>query len=552
MTLMLRTGTAALFVLASQGAHAAPSIVVDAMSGRIIHAEQATDPWFPASITKLMTTYVALREIKAGRLTLETPLVVSKRAASAAPSKVGFKTGSEVTLENALKIIMVKSANDVSITIAEGIGGSVEAFSAMMNREAARLGMRESHFVNPNGLPDPQNSTSARDMAILARAMITEMADYEELWGIGAIRLGKRVMQNTNGLIGRYPGADGMKTGFICSSGFNVVASASRNGRRIIVVVLGSPNAVERTIKAADLFDKGFAHSGWGGGQALFDLPTGVGSPPDLRPEICGKRRPPSEEEGEFVAPVSASLSSHDSNPSLLMLENPSPAASAVRAASGGRRTLGPRAKFDPVIVYAGRAPGSKVAARGPGAPVAVAVRAGSDVTPATAPVAGPQVGLPAPGAIRRPSQGALPQSANAFAPSSPAPGAIRPTGRPAPLDTAGAPIVLQGALLNSSAAPALRPSSAAAIGGGARAVRQDGSGGITPPARPQGVASTGPSAKPALKPVKPVAGKKMATKPKPAAKPAAKPAVKPKPPAQAKPAVTGATAKPPRQASAD
>jgi D-alanyl-D-alanine carboxypeptidase len=231
MTLMLRFGAVALLVAASHSAQAGPSIVVDATSGRIIHAEDATAPWFPASITKLMTAYVALREVKAGRINFETPLVVSKRAASAAPSKIGFKPGSEVTLENALKIIMVKSANDVSITIAEGVGGSVDAFSAMMNREAARLGMRESNFVNPNGLPDARNSTSARDMAVLARAMLTEMPEYEELWGIGAIRLGKRVMQNTNGLIGRYPGADGMKTGFICSSGFNVVASASRNGQ---------------------------------------------------------------------------------------------------------------------------------------------------------------------------------------------------------------------------------------------------------------------------------------------------------------------------------
>jgi D-alanyl-D-alanine carboxypeptidase len=523
MTLMLRFGAVALLVAASHSAQAGPSIVVDATSGRIIHAEDATAPWFPASITKLMTAYVALREVKAGRINFETPLVVSKRAASAAPSKIGFKPGSEVTLENALKIIMVKSANDVSITIAEGVGGSVDAFSAMMNREAARLGMRESNFVNPNGLPDARNSTSARDMAVLARAMLTEMPEYEELWGIGAIRLGKRVMQNTNGLIGRYPGADGMKTGFICSSGFNVVASASRNGRRIIVVVLGSPTAAERTIKAADLFDKGFSHSGWGGGQALFDLPSGAGSPPDMRPEICGKNRIPIEDESDSFGPVTAASTVHDSNPSLAIFANPEPASSSVRISSGARRTLGPRAKFDPIQIYAGRAPGTKLAARGPGAPVTAAIRPSETANTAIPVASGPQVTLPAAGAIRRPSQGQLPANANAYAQPSQAAGAIRPSGKPAPLNTTGAPILLQGSVLGSTT-PALRPSAAASIVGGAKPARRDNAGRITPPARPVGLAATGSSAQ-----------AESQAKPKEAAKP--KSVAKPKPVAKSKPA---------------
>ena len=119
--------------------------------------------------------------------------------------------------------------------------------------------MRESRFANPHGLPDERNQTSARDMAILARALLREFPEYSDLFHIGAIQFGRRVMRNTNGLIGRYPGADGMKTGFICSSGFNVVASATRNGRHLITVVLGAPSANERTIKAAELFDRGFS-----------------------------------------------------------------------------------------------------------------------------------------------------------------------------------------------------------------------------------------------------------------------------------------------------
>lgn len=453
-------------------AAAAPELVIDASTGQVLHAQEATDPWFPASVTKLMTAYVALREVRNGRLTMDTPLVVSARAAKERPSKMGFKPGTQVTLENALRMIMVKSANDVSVTIAEGVGGSVEGFSDMMNREAARLGMRESRFVNPNGLPDDRMSTSARDMAILARAILMEFPEHEDLWGIGAIRHGKRVMQNTNGLIGRYPGADGMKTGFICASGFNVVASASRGGRRIIAVVMGSPSAAERTIRTAELFDRGFAGSGWGFGvgRTIYDLPAGVGTPPNLRPEICGKRRAPSEEEGEVVLNAVTASAAHDSNPALAMLAAPVPAASTVRG-DGGRRTLGPRARFEPITVYTGPAPGSKAVARGPGAPAVAAA---------------PAV----------PTTQEAPAAARAFAPARPAaPGQIAPVqAGAAPLSaTTSAPILLQGAVRGGqspsapSAAPA-RPAAAAAIGAGARPTQRQNAGGIARTAKPQTV----------------------------------------------------------------
>src|SRR4030095_4720454 len=139
---------------------------------------------------------------------------------------------------------------------------SVEGFADMMNAAAQRLGMRESYFVNPNGLPDERNRTSARDLALLGRALITEFPQNRPLFGIGAIKFGRRVMKNTNGLIGRYPGADGMKTGFICASGFNVVATAARRGRKLIVVVFGSRSGAVRSEKAAQLFEKGFASGG--------------------------------------------------------------------------------------------------------------------------------------------------------------------------------------------------------------------------------------------------------------------------------------------------
>lgn len=157
----------AIVLLAAAGrAEAAPSIVIDAQSGRVLHAEDATKPWYPASLTKLMTTYVALQAVRSGRISLDTPMVYSPRAQLERPSKMGFPVGTVITLDNALKILMVRSANDVAVTIAEGVSGSVENFALEMNETALRLGMTTSRFANPNGWHDPAQVSSARDMAI--------------------------------------------------------------------------------------------------------------------------------------------------------------------------------------------------------------------------------------------------------------------------------------------------------------------------------------------------------------------------------------------------
>jgi D-alanyl-D-alanine carboxypeptidase len=292
----------AVFAIASMLGGAAlangPALVVEVDSGRVLHAERATDPWFPASITKLMTTYVALDLVRQGRASMDQLLTVSERAEALPPSKMAFKPGTQIRLDNALKIIMVKSANDVAATIAENLGGSIEGFADLMNDEAQRLGMHESHFVNPHGLPDDRNQTSARDMAILARALLREFPNQEYLFHIGAIQFGRRIMRNHNGLIGRYPGADGMKTGFICAGGFNVVATATRNGRRLITVVLGSPSANERTLKAAELFDRGFVSRATFASPTLEALPaSNLREPPNMRSVICDRRGPVPEED---------------------------------------------------------------------------------------------------------------------------------------------------------------------------------------------------------------------------------------------------------------
>ena len=227
-------------VLAPCVAHAEALLVIEADTGKVLQAENATYPWYPASVTKLMTAYVTLKAVKDGRITLDTLLTVSPVAASQSPSKMGFRPGTQVTVDNALKMMLVKSANDMAVVLAEGVGGSIDGFSAQMNETAQKLGMTQTSYVNPNGLPADGQITSARDLAILARAIIHDLPEYEYFVHIPSIRFGRRITQNFNRLIGRYPGADGFKTGFICASGYNLVASATRDGKRLIAVVLGA------------------------------------------------------------------------------------------------------------------------------------------------------------------------------------------------------------------------------------------------------------------------------------------------------------------------
>ena len=296
---------AALALAGTTQARAEAQLLIEASTGKVLHAENATYPWYPASVTKLMTAYTTLRAIKEGRIGFDTLLTVSRNAAAQQPTKMGFKVGTRVTVDNALKMLMVKSANDMAVAIAEGVGGSIEGFADMMNANARRLGMTESHFVNPNGLPAENHVTSARDLGILARALIQEFPEDDSYWHIHAIQYGNRVMHNYNSLLDRYPGADGMKTGFICASGYNVVASATRNGRRLIAIVLGAYSGAVRAQKAAALLERGFNSGGlsWltpslGTVDALAPIDA---QPPNLREEMCGghRRKPPAEDNDE-------------------------------------------------------------------------------------------------------------------------------------------------------------------------------------------------------------------------------------------------------------
>ena len=326
--------------LAPVAAEAGPSVVVDVTSGQVLEQDQATKPWYPASLTKLMTVYVALSAVRDGRTTLDTPFIMSPRAARMAPSKMGFAPGTAVTLDNALKMLMVKSANDIAIMIAEGVSGSVEDFAAEMNQTAQKLGLHESHFMNPNGLPDPEHVSSARDMAMIAMSLYRDFPEDAGLFDIGALRLTNgQIIPTHNGLLGRYEGADGMKTGFICASGFNVVASATRDGRHLVAVVLGSATAKTRTLKVASLLDAAFAGSLQPNG-TLSNLPaSGETAPADIREQICGRHR--SVQEDDFAVPVAG------------MPPATGDAPANARALLGGHRPA-----FQPLDVFVGPKPG--------------------------------------------------------------------------------------------------------------------------------------------------------------------------------------------------
>jgi D-alanyl-D-alanine carboxypeptidase len=346
-------GFAAALALGAASAQATPYLVVDADSDQVLMQNEATAPWYPASLTKLMTVYVALDAVRNGKLTLDTPLVMSARAARMPPSKMGFRPGTEVTLDNALKMLMVKSPNDVAVMVAEGVSGSVEAFAGDMNADAQRLGMRESHFVNPNGLHNPDHVSSARDMAIVARALLREFPDHADLFSIGALQLGRQYIPNHNGLLGRYPGADGMKTGFTCPAGFNVVASANHSGRRLIVVVLGAPTARTRNQEAADLFDRGFAMGGGSG--SLESLPSGSGAP-DPHSNVCLHRNAAALAAAAEDDDIQAQAAAGSVGPGGML---PTPLAALFAPVA---HTVLPdgRIRFDPVPVFIGPAPGWK------------------------------------------------------------------------------------------------------------------------------------------------------------------------------------------------
>ena len=291
-------------------ASAGPALLLDAADDRVLYAEDPDIQWHPASLTKIMTAYVTFGAIKEGMLTLGTNIGCSALANSQGPTKIGLPVGATLTVETALQALVVKSANDVAVMLAEAVAGSHEAFAEYMNATAARLGMTRTHFANANGLPAPEQVTTARDLAKLASAVVRDYPQYAHIWSMLDVQVGKRRLHTHNGLLVNYEGADGMKTGFICDSGFNVVASATRQGRKLIAVVLGEATGGERSVRAANLLQHGFQTYNW---KALFAPPTLATLPmtEDAKEEVTKPRRVISHVCGTGGRRVSAKARTH-------------------------------------------------------------------------------------------------------------------------------------------------------------------------------------------------------------------------------------------------
>ncbi len=270
-------------------ARANPMLLVDMDTLDVLYAQEAGQAWHPASLTKMMTAYVAFEEIAKGTITLDTPVVLSKNAVNQAPSKSGLPVGSALTLQDALYVMIVKSANDVAMAIAETIGGSEAGFVAKMNDVAARMGLSATRFTNPSGLHDPAQVTSARDLAVLALYIRQSFPQYMPMFGTETVQLGKAELESQNELLTKFAGTTGMKTGYVCSSGLNMVATVERNGRSLLAIVLGGSSARERNERAAELILKGFSGAALPSGQTVLTLANTPGTAVDMRPLICGK-----------------------------------------------------------------------------------------------------------------------------------------------------------------------------------------------------------------------------------------------------------------------
>lgn len=250
---------------------AGPTLLFEAGSGRVLYAEDADDQWHPASLTKIMTAYLTFHAIKAGKLAFDTAIPYSEAAALQPSSKIGLPVGATITVDLALQALIIKSANDIAVALSEAVGGSEAHFVELMNATARRLGMTRTVFRNPHGLPAAEQVTTARDLARLSAAAVRDFPEHAGRWAQTQMQIGNIKIVSHNGLFKSMEGTDGLKTGFICDSGFNIVASATRDNVRLMAVVLGETTPGERNQRAQELIDRGFDLLGW---KAMFTKDT--------------------------------------------------------------------------------------------------------------------------------------------------------------------------------------------------------------------------------------------------------------------------------------
>jgi D-alanyl-D-alanine carboxypeptidase len=285
-----RLALSLLLVVASLlPAWATPLLLVDRANLQVLYAQDAGKPWHPASLTKLMTAYVVFEELAAGNVTLDTPVTISRKAFNQAPSKSGLAIDSSVSLKDALYILIVKSANDIAVAIAETVGDTEENFVLKMNDVARRMGMTGTHYVNSHGLHDTAQVTTARDLALLSLYIEQSFPQYMPMFSTGVVNLGKARMESNNGLLEGFVGTTGMKTGYVCASGLNIVATVDRGGRQLLAVVLGGSSGRERNERAAELFLDALNGRVNPTGQTVLTMANSGGVPTDMRQSICGK-----------------------------------------------------------------------------------------------------------------------------------------------------------------------------------------------------------------------------------------------------------------------
>jgi len=238
------------------------ALVAETRTGRVLIAANADEPRYPASLTKMMTLYMVFEALREGRLQLSTPIRMSEEAASRPPSKLGLPVGASLTTEQAILALVTKSANDVAAAIAEHLGGSEERFAQMMTMRARAIGMTRTTFRNASGLPDPDNVSTARDLATLGLRLLRDFPNRYHYFSTVHFNWGRIAIRNHNRMLGDYAGADGIKTGYIRASGFNIVTSAERDGIRLVGVTMGGSSWVERDQHMGALLDQGFAQLG--------------------------------------------------------------------------------------------------------------------------------------------------------------------------------------------------------------------------------------------------------------------------------------------------
>jgi D-alanyl-D-alanine carboxypeptidase len=294
---------------------AGPTLLFDAQTGEVLAQERAGETWYPASVTKLMTAYIVFQKLRAGTMRLDQDIYVSARASAQEPSKIGVPSGKTVTVDFALQALLVHSANDMAYVLAEAASGSVERFAAEMNAVAKNLGLSATHYENPNGLFNPRQVTSARDMGVLAAVMINEFPQHAHYYEQDNVAVGKRRLPNRNSLIRIMPDADGMKTGFVCNSGYNLVASATRNGRKLVAVIMGARSGGNRAAKAQQMLEQGFATppnpSASKVGEIL-NLPQGAIVPADMTTTVCKRKAPVALADGSDLAGWAVSFGTYD------------------------------------------------------------------------------------------------------------------------------------------------------------------------------------------------------------------------------------------------